>query len=410
MLYFIKISLKQIACNYRKSNNNFIIYFGVASLSICTCILTLAICLSKGFSDEVQRKLSSIDGHYRITSLYFEDDSYLNPEETENIISLISEDSLFLSHSRYTEDYALANIKGGAEGLLVYGINSEEALNIFNVNLSIEDPVNLNIHSKDVIHISIGSKLAQSYNLQLGDQFYLLPINIDNMKVLPVAKEVKVSHIFDSGFSEYDQFVCFIDLNKAQLLFEYDSNVAGIIGTIQNPLAINDTFYNLFEKIEGYKIITWIDRHQNIVKWLDVYSAPILFVILLVAILAIFNMSLSIWIFTQDYMQQLSILLTIGFTKFKLFLFIMFQNLTMTFISLLSSGIISFLLLYIQNKYELIKIPEDVYFTHYLPVTFDYLLVFKYYISLFLISFFISLFPAFKLRSLNIVQYLNPND
>ena len=48
---------------------------------------------------------------------------------------IIDSNSLLLSYSAYTEDYALANISGKSEGLLVYGIDPKEALNIFNINL-----------------------------------------------------------------------------------------------------------------------------------------------------------------------------------------------------------------------------------------------------------------------------------
>ena len=111
----------------------------MASLLICICALTLAICFSKGFSDQIRLKLSSIDGHYRITSLYHNYNNYLHLEDVNNIASAIEQDSRFLSYSDYTEDYALANISGKSEGLLIYGVDSNKALDVFDIDISISE-------------------------------------------------------------------------------------------------------------------------------------------------------------------------------------------------------------------------------------------------------------------------------
>ena len=121
-------------------------------------------------------------------------------------------------------------------------------------------------------------------------------------------------------------------------------------------------------------------------------------------------MSLSLWILTQDRLKEIAILLTIGFTKIKFFLSIVFQNIILTFVSIMFAGMMSFLILYFQYKYQLIKISEDIYFINYLPVSIDYVSILNCYGLLFLISFLISFFPAWKLYSLNIIEYINSDD
>ena len=99
MLHFLKISFNQIFLSSAKSNNRFVIFFGIASLTVCASTLCLAICLSQGFADKVSLKLSSIDGHYRITSLYPEYSNKLNLNLLNDLKGVIENDSLFLSYS-----------------------------------------------------------------------------------------------------------------------------------------------------------------------------------------------------------------------------------------------------------------------------------------------------------------------
>ena len=152
------------------------------------------------------------------------------------------------------------------------------------------------------------------------------PENYEEYKKLarPIAEKFQIVNIFNSGFSEYDESVCFIDLQSSRSLFNYGSKSSGIIGVVKDPLDINRDFDDVFKNIEGYRITTWIDRHQSMVTWLDAYSDPIIFIIFSITILAILNMSLSLWILTQDRLKEMAILLTIGFTKIKIFLSIVF--------------------------------------------------------------------------------------
>ena len=86
---------------------------------------------------------------------------------------------------------------------------------------------------------------------------------------------------------------------------------------------------------------------------------------------------------------------------------VMVQNLILTTFSVLLAGGLSFFILFIQHKYKLIKISEDIYFINYLPVSFNYQIIFSYYVFLFLLSILISVIPAFKVYSLNIIKHIN---
>ena len=110
MFQLIKISFRQIFTKSAKSKNTFILCFGVISLAICLTALAVTLSLSQGFKDQISLKLSSIDGHYRINSRSQGNYKNLDFRQLNEIQEILDGDSLHLSHSAYTEDYALANI------------------------------------------------------------------------------------------------------------------------------------------------------------------------------------------------------------------------------------------------------------------------------------------------------------
>ena len=170
------------------------------------------------------RRISTFNN--RITSLYHNYNNYLHLEDVSNIALAIEQDYRFLSYSSYTEDYALANISGKSEGLLIYGVDSSKALDIFDIDISISEKTlnyNNSSQSENINYISIGSKLAKNHNLGIGDHFFIFPIDIENIDNLPIAEKFQIVNIFNSGFSEYDESVCFIDLQTSRSLFNYGS-------------------------------------------------------------------------------------------------------------------------------------------------------------------------------------------
>ena len=63
--------------------------------------------------------------------------------------------------------------------------------------------------------------------------------------------------------------------------------------------------------------------------------------IILIIILALFNISLSLWILLQDRLGEVAVLLTLGFNKRMIAGMLMIQNIILTLISIFTSTIIS---------------------------------------------------------------------
>ena len=112
----------------------------------------------------------------------------------------------------------------------------------------------------------------------------------------------------------------------------------------------------------------------------------------------------------QDKLKEVSILFALGLTKKKIAFIAILQNMILTLISIIIASVVSFLLLFIQSEYKIIKLSQEIYFIDYLPVKFNYTTVIEYFFFFFLFSIFVSFIPAFKLYSVNIVKHINSND
>jgi len=95
--------------------------------------------------------------------------------------------------------------------------------------------------------ISIGSELSFSLNLKIGDEITLMSPSglqtiIGNM---PKQKTFTVNSIFDSGLSEFDNNVAFINLSTLEDFFGYNSADRNLEIYLKNPQNIEPSEYQL---------------------------------------------------------------------------------------------------------------------------------------------------------------------
>ena len=94
--------------------------FGISSLIIISCI-------SDGFKDVINNKLSGIDGHIRIQSYLSDEINDEKIHELDSIIINISNTQL-KSTAPYIEKHAIVRKGSHTEGVILYGVQ-EKALN-----------------------------------------------------------------------------------------------------------------------------------------------------------------------------------------------------------------------------------------------------------------------------------------
>ena len=170
MLKHISISYRQL---FSKHSFGFVYVtsvLGILGISIGIASLIIISSLSDGFSNLVNSKLASIDGHVRITSNY---NANMNLTDARGIIKVLNANAQISSNELYTENHAMIKNKDISEGVIVYGCSDSALINIFNL----DDFITLgSIDNFDSSSAILGSALANNLNLKVGDEFYLFNV------------------------------------------------------------------------------------------------------------------------------------------------------------------------------------------------------------------------------------------
>ena len=90
-------------------------------------------------------------------------------------------------------------------------------------------------------YISIGKDLSINYNINIGDKILIMsPTGIETIVGnLPKQETYIVDSVFDSGISDFDQNIAFININDLENLFNLDESSRSLEIYFNDPKKIS---------------------------------------------------------------------------------------------------------------------------------------------------------------------------
>ena len=330
-------------------------------LSIGVTALMLTTSIIDGFEEVVSNKLSNIEGQGRLKHI-------LNKQirlDHEQIKPLLNNPNIEIYP--FVRGACLIRKGKNLDGVLIEGVNKYPKL--------VAD-IDLNEIEND--KIVLGEVLASSLNAKIGDKIFLQnfsssDISFSSSKILPF----ELSHIFYSGLQEYDKNIAYIGLKKAQSLFGYGTNdVSGLIVEGNNKPYIDVHYPFYFE--------TWKERHALLFEWMTLQQWPAYIMFGLITFVGLVNLFAAIAMMIIEKSGPIALLLTQGMKDISLRNVFVLQGGIIGILGALIGGAVSVVLIKIQMKYSLLKIPSDIYFMDQIPFSFQ---MNKYFIILSLVCF-----------------------
>ena len=376
MRLYLQFILRYFRYGKKRSFSSNAINLATIGLSIGVFSLLVTISVIKGFENVLSNKLVNVDGKIRLKTLF-----------GSSISELDSIDSTLLQS--YSKIIATPFVRGSVvikknkvnEGLLVEGVNY---LPSFNHSVNEKRFVNDD-------EIIIGSSLAESLKLDSSEVLILVPLDgfIGDVKNLKYYKLI-FRHTFKTGMDEYDRNLAYVNINTAQKMFNMNNKVSGYI--INSDAKTDDLLNHLNGNIKyPYFLETWKDRHQIIFTWIRTQTLPIVIIFSLITLVGITNVMATVSLLVNERSKEIGVLLSQGFQKYQIRNIFLIES---GFIGLIGSSIgvlLAIFFTFIQGRYNIIQLPEEVYFMNSLPISFDYDLCFV----IVLLSLFITMFSSF---------------
>ena len=401
---------KEITFRYLKTRKkdgflNVISIFSFIGISLGVAVLIIVMSVMNGFRNELIDKIVGFNAHVTVDPYEKQiDSSKLNDER----LKLISEDLIFSSSG----EAVLLN-KDFTKGIVLRGYQLKDFANlqiISNKNF-IGDRTNLKNNN-----ISIGKELSFSLNLKIGDKVSVMSSTgvetiIGN---LPKQQTFIINSIFDSGFSEFDHNVAFVNINILEDFFDLDQSSRNLEIYLKNPSDIENS-KNIIQNIfKDQFIYTWSDMNRSLFSALKVERNVMFIILSLIIIVAAFNIISGLTILVKNKTREIAILKSIGvlnksITKIFFLVGVIIGSSATLFGIILGvtfSIYIEKIRTLLSTVFNITLFPEEIYFLSKMPSEIDFFSIFIISICSILVTSIVSIFPAIKASKLDPVKSL----
>jgi lipoprotein-releasing system permease protein len=274
--------------------------------------------------------------------------------------------------------------------------------------------------SGGVIYASRGNTLAEMLDLKenlllgnltrngivlgdiLADNLNIDSIPTEVVLINPVAEEtpigfmpnietVNATGIFSTGFYIYDT-IALANYDYISKFFKPSS--FNVVIQLKNPFEANFFKEKLLERFPSLFVNTWIDRNKDFFSALRLEKIASVLVVALIGLVATFNVFSLLLIKIGELKKDFAIFRTFGAGRGFIFGLVLLQGGFIGFLGALSGAAVAAAATFFVNKYELIRVPPDVYLVSHIPIVngiFDYLWVSSLVVVLSLLA---SLVPA----------------
>jgi lipoprotein-releasing system permease protein len=257
--------------------------------------------------------------------------------------------------------------------------------------------------------IIIGQELAFSLGVSVGSDIDIIsPMgDIGPFGMIPKTRKYKVVAIFEVGMYEYDYSLAITSIEAAQDFFELGNSATGIEIKVNDAFNVK-TISQRIKDVYGYpfSVRDWMDMNKNLFSALKLEKLAMFIILILVVIVASFNIVSTLIMNVIEKEREIAILKTMGATNQGIMLIFMLQGFLIGLIGTLIGLAGGSIVCYVLDTWQLIKLPGDVYYLSHLPVQMDAFDTIIVTVSAILISFVSTIYPAWQASRLDPVDAL----
>ena len=339
--------------------------------------MLLAVAIVTGFKNEIRDKTIGFGSHIQILN-YDSNLSY----ETEPIPSDLGifNEVRELEGIRHIQPFA---IKAGIvktdtdiEGLVLKGIDKEFDWTFFRSSM-IEGSDFLVSDSVLSNEIVISAFLARRLKLNLGDA-----VNMWFVDERPRFRRFNISGIYETSLAELDETFALVDLKHIQRLNGWGKNqVSGFEIRIDKFRDLEDLTWEVRDLIAGYyfgdgarlKAENIREKYPQIFDWLELQDMNVLIIIVLMLLVAGFNMISGLLILILDRTFMIGVLKALGGKNLMIRKIFLYQSFELILKGLVIGNILGISLGILQKRFELLKLDPENYYLTTVPVNLDLL-------------------------------------
>ncbi len=349
----------------------------IAVIGIATglAVMILAVSTLTGFKKAIREKVVGFGSNIQI--MHF--DSNLSFEtvpisDTQEFIPAIKKISGIKHVQVFGTKAGIIKTDEEIQGVVLKGIGSDYDWSYFKSNL-VEGSVFTVTDTGRTDKVLISKKISDMLKLKAGDSFVMHFIQDP-----PRMRKFTVSGIYETSLEEFDLMYVFCDIGHIKKLNGWaDDMVSGFEIFIEDfdrldemTLAVRDAIgYRLTEEETKFKVVSIRSKYPQIFDWLNFQDINVIIIIILMLVVAGFNMISGLLILILEKTNMIGVLKALGSDDNTIRRVFLYQAAYLIGKGLLWGNAIGIGLAFFQLKTKLLTLDPNSYYIKTVPVNLE---------------------------------------
>ncbi len=343
-----------------------IVRIAIAGIALGLAVMIISMAIVTGFQNEITDKVVNFGADIIITK--YENLNAIEPKpisKTQDFYPGMTEMEGIRHMQVFATKAGIIKTEEEIEGVVVKGVGADFDWSFFKKHLT-QGKLFSTTDSSRSKNILISEVISNKLKLKVGDRMEVFFIQDESQR----ARVFNVTGIYKTGLAEYDERYVITDLMHIQRLNGWtDDQVAGF-----------EVFVDDFEQLDAVAEVVYHsigpDLFSATVKelqpqmfdWLDLQDMNVRVIIILMLVVAGFNMISALLIMIIERVQMIGMLKSMGMKDVSIRNIFIYQALYLTGVGLFWGNVIGISLCLVQQHFGIITLPEESYYVKVVPV------------------------------------------
>ena len=361
-------------------------------------VMILTICIVVGFKQTVTQKVAGFGAHIQVVSFDNNNTYDLQPiPVSDSLLTKLGQYPHVVAAAPFVTKPGMLKTDSAFHGMVLKGTDYWA---FFAHNLVAgELPAEPN-------QVLLSRAVASELQLEVGDQVFAYFVDENDVR----ARRFSISGIYETGFSQFDDLFVVAPLETAQRLLTVslpaegeEPYYSGVEILVDDTRYLDETADRIYFATvnhldeDGYNVYyvqTLQEQNPAVFAWLDLLDMNVVVIIILMLLVAGFNIVSGLIILILDGVQLIGTLKALGATNRFIRRIFLTQAALLIGKGVLYGNLIGFALAAIQYYTHLIPLDAATYYVSYVPIAFPWGWLLALNIMTIILSLLILLLPS----------------
>jgi len=356
----------------KKSISQAIAKISVAGIALGLAVMILAVAIVTGFQEQIREKVIGFGSHFVILN-YDSNNSYqtIPIRKNQPFCAEIAKQQGIKHIQVFALKAGIIKTDNDIQGVVLKGVDSDYDWEFFNKN--IVRGTNFTVTEGETTNkIIISNTLSKKLRIDVGDE-----ITIYFVQEKPRVRKFEICGIFDTSLEEYDKLFVIVDIQHIQRLEGWEKDqVSGFEILIDNfnnidemqEILMQATATTFTEDGGLLRVRSIKETNQDIFNWLELTDTNVWVILILMVIVAGFQMISGLLILILERTNMVGILKSLGMSNLSVRKIFLYNTSFIIAKGLFWGNIIGISLALLQLHFSFIKLDPVSYYMTAVPI------------------------------------------